>query len=143
MVYNLEVDGAHGYFVGPTGLWAHNTCELRIGAGDLVYGPSARGAPRAPQEGAGRRLLTDMGTPASGQSWTQFSIQTLEHQLAGGGRVRVDLTHVNELAGVLGGTGRHAGTVRAHELRFLHANWERFHGNVTFYRGGVEVAAPW
>jgi hypothetical protein len=56
---------------------------------------------------------------------------------------RHNLTHVDDLAGVLGGTGRHAGAVTAQELRFLQANWGRFHANVTFYRGGAEVAAPW
>lgn len=81
--------------------------------------------------------------PAAGQSWTRFSIQALERQLAAGGRVRFDLTHMDDVAGVLRGTGSHAGTVTAQELRFLQANWGRFQGNVTFYRGGAEVAAPW
>lgn len=84
-----------------------------------------------------------MGGPGPGQSWTQFSIQTLETQLAQGGRIRFDLTHVRDLPGVLRNVGEYAGTVTAQELRFLQANWSRFQGSVSFYRNGVEVAAPW
>jgi hypothetical protein len=116
---------------------------LRFGANDLVYGPSAKGALRQLQQSAGGRLLTDVGGPGAGQSWAQFSIQTLEKQLAAGGRIRFDLSHVDDLAGALKGTGPHAGTVTAQELRFLQANWGRFSGNTSFYRGGAEVAAPW
>ena len=30
VVYNLEVEGAHTYFVGWTGLWVHNTCRGEV-----------------------------------------------------------------------------------------------------------------
>ena len=30
MVFNLEVAGFHTYFVGESGVWAHNTCFDRI-----------------------------------------------------------------------------------------------------------------
>ncbi len=117
--------------------------QLRFGANDLVYGPSARGALRQLQQRAGGRTLTDVGGPAPGQSWTQFSIQTMEAQLAQGGRIRFDLTHVRDLPGVLRNVGEYAGTVTAQELRYLQANWSRFQGSVNFYRNGVEVPAPW
>jgi len=67
----------------------------------------------------------------------------LESQLARGGKIRFDLTHVDDLAGVLRGTGQYGSKVTAHELRYLRANWSRFKDSVIFYLGGVEVAAPW
>ncbi|MBD2026809.1 SpvB/TcaC N-terminal domain-containing protein [Leptolyngbya sp. FACHB-711] len=116
---------------------------LRFGANDLVYGASARGALRRLQESAGGRLLNDVAGKTPDQSWIQFSIQTMEAQIAQGGRIRFDLTNMENLQGILQNTGQHAGTITAQELRYLQANWARFQGNVTFYRNGVEVPAPW
>ena len=116
---------------------------LKFGVDDLVYGPSAGGALRKLQEQAGGRLLTDVSGPAAGQSWIQFSIKTIEQQLAAGGKIRFDLTNVQDLPGVLRGAGKYANTVTAQELRYIQSNWCRFQQNVRFYRNGVEVGAPW
>jgi hypothetical protein len=67
----------------------------------------------------------------------------LEKQLAQGGQIRFDLTHLHNLDGVLRNTGEHAASVTAQELRYLQANWRRFQGNVNFYRNSVKVAPPW
>ena len=123
--------------------WLSGKGVLQFGADDLVYGPSAGGSLRNLQQSVGGRLLTDLGDVPPGQSWTQFSIQTMERQLAAGGKIRFDLTHVEDLPGVLSGTGKYANTVTAQELRHLQANWSRFKGSVHFYRGGKEIAAPW
>jgi RHS repeat-associated protein len=116
---------------------------LRFGANDLVYGPSARGALRQLQQSAGGKLLTDVGGPAAGQSWPQFSIQMLQRQLAAGGRIRFDLTHMQDIPGALRGTGQFGNTITAAELRFLQQHWSQFGAITTFYRNGVEAAAPW
>lgn len=116
---------------------------LRFGAEDLVYGPSAGGALRQLQQSAGGKLLTDIGGPTAGQSWTQFSIQTMERQLAAGGRIRFDLTHMDDIAGAIRGTGQYGNTITAQELRFLQENWSQYKGITTFYQNGVEVVAPW
>lgn len=71
------------------------------------------------------------------------SIQVLEEQIANGGHIHFDLTHMSELADVLRGTGRFAETTTAQELRHIMTNWDRFRFFVTFYVRGVEVAAPW
>ena len=108
----------------------------------LVYGPSARGALRELQQQAGGQLLTDLPKP-TGLTVEQFSINTMEAQLAKGGNIHFDLTHVQDMAGTLQGTGRFASTVTGAELRYLQANWSRFQDNVFFYEKGVRTAAPW
>ena len=115
---------------------------LKFGADDLVYGPSAKGALRQLQEKAGGKLLTDIPKPP-GKSWTEFSIDTLNKQLSQGGKIRFDLTNVKDITGVLNGTGKYGNTVTAAELRHIHGNWLQFQNNVTFYRNGLEVSAPW
>jgi hypothetical protein len=120
--------------------------NLKFGADDLVYGPSAGGKLRQLQESTGGRLLTDVGGPAPGQSWTQFSIQTMESQVKSGGMIRFDLTNMGgakEVTNVLKGTGQYANTVTAAELRYIQQNWSRFSGNVKFYLNGGEVVKPW
>jgi hypothetical protein len=128
--------GAEGAAVGtPAGMLLN--ASLR-----LVYGPSARGALRELQQQAGGQLLTDLPKP-TGLTVEQFSINTMEAQLAKGGNIHFDLTHVQDMAGTLQGTGRFASTVTGAELRYLQANWSRFQDNVFFYEKGVRTAAPW
>ena len=115
---------------------------LRFGSDDLVYGPSARGYLRALQQEAGGVVLDDLPKPPN-LTWEQFTTRTLDTAAASGRRVRFDLTHVDDLQGVLRGQGEWANTVTAHELRYLQANWSRFQKVTHFYRNGVEVAAPW
>lgn len=116
--------------------------ELRFGANDLVYGPSAGGQLRGLAEKAGGRLLTDLPKPPS-LSFTQFSLQTLDEAAAAGTNVRFDLTNVKDLKGVLAGTGEFANTVTGQELRHIATNWDRFRSVVSFYRGGAPEATPW
>jgi len=116
--------------------------ELRFGANDLVYGPSARGQLRALAEKAGGRLLTDLPKPPN-LTFTQFSLQTLDEAATAGTKIRFDLTNVKDLKGVLAGTGEFADTVTAHELRHIAGNWDKFKGVVSFYRGGAPEATPW
>jgi RHS repeat-associated protein len=115
---------------------------LRFGPNDLVYGPSARGYLRALQQEAGGVLLDDLPKPPT-LPWKDFTTRTLDAAASSGRRVRFDLTHINDLQGVLRGEGYWADTVTAHELRYLQANWARFQKITHFYRNGAEVAAPW
>ena len=63
---------------------------------------------------------------------------------AQGGTIRFDLTHVQDIEGVLQRTGAFADTTTAQELRHIQANWnDRFAPVVRFYRNGVEVPPPW
>jgi len=116
---------------------------LKFGAGDLVYGPSAGGKLRGLANSAGGRLLTDIGGPAFGQSWLEFSTEVLQAHIESGGMVRFDLTNMHDVSEILNGIGQHANTVTAGELLFIQENWNSFQDNVTFYNNGVEVAAPW
>jgi RHS repeat-associated protein len=115
---------------------------LRFGGNDLVYGPSARGYLRSLQQEAGGVLLDDLPKPTN-LTWEQFTTRTLDDAARSGRAVRFDLTHVDDLSGVLNNTGEWADTITGHELRYLRANWSRFHGIAHFYRDGVEVVAPW
>ena len=115
---------------------------LRFGSNDLVYGPSARGNLRALQQEAGGVLLDDLPKPTN-LTWEQFTTQTLDDAATAGRSVRFDLTHVEDISGVLNNTGEWADTITGHELRYLRANWSRFRLVTHFYRNGAEVAAPW
>ena len=50
--------------------------------------------------------------------WEAFSKQTLDAAAASGRPVIFDLTHMQDLPGILSGTGRFAITVTGAELRF-------------------------
>jgi hypothetical protein len=115
---------------------------LEFGASDLVYGPSARGALRGLADKTGGRLLTDIPKPAN-VGWVEHSLNTLKSHIGSGGQVRFDLTHAQDVAGMLRGTGQFASTVTAQELRFIQSNWSTFRNNVSFYLNGAKVAAPW
>ena len=71
--------------------------------------------------------------------WEAFSKQTLDAAAASGRPVIFDLTHMQDIPGVLSGTGRFANTVTGAELRYIQSSWARFQGNVTFIGGLV----PW
>jgi RHS repeat-associated protein len=115
---------------------------LRFGSNDLVYGPSAGRYLRALRQETGGVILDDLLKPET-LSWEEFSTQTLDSAAVNGRMVRFDLTHVEDLPGVLNNTGEWASTVTAHELRYLQSNWSRFRNVTHFYKNGVEVAAPW
>ncbi len=114
--------------------------EAAEGAGPLVYGPSAGGRLAATAEQLGGETLTSLPKPAE-LGWEAFSKQTLDAAAASGRPVIFDLTNVQDLPGVLSGTGQYANTVTGAELRYIQANWARFKGNVTFIGGATEV--PW
>jgi RHS repeat-associated protein len=115
---------------------------LKFGENDLVYGPSARGALRRLQEGAGGKLLTDLGEPGS-QGWTKFSLGMLDDAAQSGRPVHFDLTHMQDMDGVLAGTGKQADRVTSQEIRHIRDNWDSFKEKPKFYRDGEEVPPPW
>lgn len=78
-----------------------------------------------------------------GMSWTEFSYRTLDRAAATGRPTRFDLTHVEDIQGVLNNRGPYANTVTGRELRYLRQNWNRFEGNTFFYKNGAEVGLPW
>jgi RHS repeat-associated protein len=135
--------GLLSYFASPQGQQAVNTVADTLSPVPLAYGPWAGGALGRFADSTGGRLLDEVGLPAAGQGWAQFSFQTLEGQLAQGGKVLFDLTHVKDLPGLLRGTGPWADAVTSQELRYLRDNWKRFKDNVTFYRDMNKVPPPW
>jgi hypothetical protein len=110
---------------------------------DLLYGPSAMGALRRWQKSAGGRLLTDVPRSDPGQSITEFSIEVLDRQVARGGRIHFDLTNIQDLRGVLAGSGDYANKITSKELRHIQLHWSRFKDHTKFYRNGIEVPPPW
>ena len=94
------------------------------------------------QQQNGGRLLTDVPRLPE-LTWTQFTVLVMEQALSDGHRIHFDLTHVEELDDVLACRGPWADKTSAFELRYLMAEWDRFHAHVTFYRLDKEVAPPW
>src|SRR5205823_6419084 len=109
---------------------------------DLVYGASAGGNLRALQEKAGGKLLTDLPKPFE-QSWEQFTKETLDNAAKTGRQVHFDLTHMDDIGGVLAGTGEWADKITAIELRYIRDNWNKFNPKPKFYQNGAEVSPPW
>ena len=124
------------------GLAAGGEAAAAEGVRPLVYGPGAGRALRTTAERVGGQTLTDLSKPME-MGWEDFSKQTLDAAAASGRPVIFDLTHMQDIPGVLSGTGRFANTITGAELRYIQANWARFEGNVTFYNGGVPVGVPW
>ena len=135
-VYNFEVEDFHTYFVGKSSLWVHNE-----DCGTIAYGPSAGGKGREFATEKGAITLNDLAD--SPGDWVKFSKETLDKYQAGGGKVLFDLTHMEDIPGVLAKTGAHANHTTSHELRYIRDNWSRFSGTVTFYENGVVRGAPW
>ena len=94
------------------------------------------------QQQNGGRLLTDVPRPPE-LTWTQFTVLVMEQAIEGGCRIHFDLTHVEDLDGALAGREPWGKTTTALELRYLMAEWDRYHSSVTFYRLDKEVAPPW
>ena len=128
------------------GLAAGGEAAAAEGVRPLVYGPGAERALAKTAERLGGETLNDLmaqGLKSTESSVLQFSKQTLDAAAASGRPVIFDLTHMQDIPGVLSGTGRFANTITGAELRYIQANWARFEGNVTFYNGGVPVGVPW
>ena len=116
--------------------------EASSTAAPLVYGPSAGGRLAAFADEIGGETLSSLDKPVE-LTWTQFSQNTLDAAASSGRPVIFDLTYVEDLQGVLNGTGEYANTVTGAELRYLEANWARFEANVTFFENGVPIGVPW
>ena len=115
---------------------------LQFGSNDLVYGPSAGGRLRALADRAGGVTLTNLNKPVE-LTWPQFSIRTLNEAAASGRKIRFDLTHMEDILGILNNTGKYADTTTAIELRYIRANWVKFNNLVHFYVNDIEVSPPW
>jgi hypothetical protein len=115
---------------------------LQFGPDDLVYGPAANGELRALADRAGGRLLNDLPKPAD-STFREFTIDTLNAASQSGRMVRFDLTHMDDVAGLLNRTGPHADKITSIELRHIRDNWSRFRHMTRFYRNGREVPPPW
>ena len=90
----------------------------------------------------GGETLTDLRKPL-GVGWEEFTVATLEAALSLGRVVLFDLTYVQDLANVLDGSGRYAGTITGHELRYLRIHWIRFQPIVRFYENDEMRMPPW
>ena len=135
-VYNFEVEGTHTYYTA--GVWVHNARPCPI-----AYGPSADGGLRDFANAHDAINLNDLPGPPDGD-WIRYSLSTLDQAKADGRDVLFDLTNMDDIPGVLAGTGEWADNVTGHELRHIRSNWNSgFSDNVTFYFFGHEASPPW
>lgn len=120
--------------------------NLQFDKNDMVYGPSANGKLLELQRKSGGKLLSDIGNPYEngyGDDWLSFSTDTIENTINAGYKIRFDLTYMDDIDGVLNGTGKYANSITAGELRYIQDNWSRLSGGVIFYFNGEEVLPPW
>lgn len=136
-VFNLTASDSHTYFVGKSALWVHN-----VNCGKICYGPSANGnlsdvfAP-----GQGGITLTALEKPVELTFW-QFSKEIMERYVSEGGEILFDLSHMDDIPGVLAGTSRPTATTSL-EICYIRDNWGRFSNIVKFFRDGIQVGPPW
>jgi hypothetical protein len=95
-----------------------------------------------PLQRAGGKLLSDMPRKEVIDTF-EFSKRWMENTLKNGDKLHFDLTHMDDLPGIVANTGRFANTITAQELRYLMVNWNRFQSIVIFYRNDVPVRPPW
>ena len=62
--------------------------------------------------------LSDLRKPPDVE-WPEFTVAILEAAFAARRPVLFDLTHVQDIADVLNGSGRYAAAITTHELRYL------------------------
>jgi hypothetical protein len=112
--------------------------------GPLVYGLYGSGGRlREFANNVGGSLLTDEPAPNGVSNWVDFSKQTLDNAARSGRSVYFDLTNMQDIKGVLAGTGKYADSITGNELRYIRDNWKTFQSIVTFYDDGNVVSAPW
>ncbi len=66
----------------------------------------------------GGETLSDLHKPPDVE-WPEFTVATLEAALAARRPILFDLTHAQDIADVLNGSGRYAAAITTHELRYL------------------------
>jgi hypothetical protein len=135
LVYNFEVNETHTYFVGDTGAWVHNAC-------DLIYGLNSKA--RAFARNNGGETLADLlpNGPLIPGDWLTTSKLVLGQARAEGRSVKFVLDGIDDLPGVLNGRS-YADAVTSGELRFLQSHWDDFSGTVTFVKDGAAMPAGW
>jgi hypothetical protein len=111
------------------------------GVSPLVYGPSAGGRLADLAETLGGQTLTQLEKPME-MGWRDFSVQTLDAAAASGRSVIFDLTHMNNIPGVLNGSA-YPNAITSMELNYIQSNWGMFQPVVQFVQNGVVVGAPW
>lgn len=126
---------------GKQKLLTHDPYKAR--KNDFVFGPTNRGSLKRLKDKTGAKTVNDFGHLRKDQNWKQFSKKMIDIIHASNGRIHFDLTHVKDLRGILKNKGPHKDKVTSHELRYLKQNWAKFKNNVSFYRNGQRVSAPW
>lgn len=109
---------------------------------DLVYGPSANLKLFTLADELGSKTLTSFYKPYD-LTWIEFSKQTLNNAVTKNQSVLFDLTNMENIDGVLRGTGPYTNMVTGQELRYIRDNWNVFKNTVQFYKNGREVGPPW
>ena len=153
-VVEIEAAAECGSSIGEAGLveneiktsYGKSSKNLQFDKNDMVYGPSANGKLLELQRKSGGKLLSDIGNPYEngyGDDWLSFSTDTIENTINAGYKIRFDLTYMDDIDGVLNGTGKYANSITAGELRYIQDNWSQLSGGVIFYFNGEEVLPPW
>ena len=137
--------------------WPYTSTQTSPDDGDADDGEELRSADRrreAPglwsqcqrcvggSRGGNRRRDTHQHGKADGIDLEQFSLQTLDEAAASGRPIVFDLTHMEDISGVLAGTSR-PNAVTSKELHHIKDNWSDFKDVVHFCKNGKREAPPW
>lgn len=109
---------------------------------NFIYGPSFNNSVRDLTDQCGCREVNDLDNDECLYP-LELSKKTIMKSVGEGYRIIFDLTHIEDLPGVLSNTGPYASKITSEELRYIKQNYNFLQNNVIFIKDYQEVEKPW
>ena len=85
-------------------------------------------------------LVDDQNYGLPQEAWT---VITLHKSASLGREIFFNLNYMEDIPGILNGTGKYANGLTALELRHVYQHWYKFRENITFWKNDSKVNPPW
>lgn len=109
---------------------------------DFIYGPSCNNSVRDLTDKCGCREVNDLDNDECLYP-IELSKKTIMKSVAENYKIIFDLTHIEDIDGVIKNEGPYAKKITSEELRFIKQNYTFLQNNVIFIKDFVEVEKPW